>query len=249
MATPTRGLIGTGVKGVGALTVVPPAHAIDDILVLIHGNNHETSLLTTAAGFVEAVNSPNGQGTAGATSSSGLAVYWVRATSTAMASPVLGALAAGAGAQIVTIPGCIATGVPINISASDHTSGATTAIDIPGALTTVNECLILAIVVDHLDSGVDKVSPGSFANVDLASVSEWSFFRANGVGNGCGFAYATGDKAGFGAYGTTTATGTQTLHQTRMSLAFMPPATASTPMSVKARNTVVLQQVNRASRW
>lgn len=249
MAVPAQGLLGTSTKGVGALTPVPPVHAVNDILVLIVGNNNEVSTLTTASGFVEAVNSPNGQGTAGGTSASGIAVYWVRATSTSMASPVVGAMAAGAVAQIVTITGCITTGVPINISASDHTSGATTAINIPGATTTVDECLVLAVIVDHVDSGADKIAAGTFANVDLTGVAEWSFARGNAVGNGCGFAYATGAKTGLGPYGSTTATGTQTLHQSRMSLAFMPPSVGASAMTVKARNTVVLQQVSRASRW
>lgn len=250
MAAPTRGALGVAVKGAAvALTPTSPATALNEIEVLLCADAHETVVFTDQSGFVQFTHSPQGQGTVGGSSSSGLAAFWRRATGPGMASPVIAAAANHRVARIITLFGCITVGDPYDIDNGDATSGATTAITIPGALTTVAECLVLAIIADHVDSAANKVTGGTFTNVDLDSLSQWDFTRGNAVGNGSGFAFATGIKTGAGLYGNTTATGTQTLHQSRMSIAFRPPALAITTPTVKARMMVHGQAIHRSSRW
>lgn len=250
MAAPTRGTLGTAVKGAAvALTPVSPATANNEIEVLLCADANETLVFTDQSGFAQFTHSPQGQGTVAGTSSSGLKAFWRRATGPGMPSPVIAAPASHRVARIITILGCITTGNPFDVDNGDTTSGATTNITIPGALTSVAECLVLAIVADHVDSATNKVSGGTFTNADLDSLSQWDFTRGNAVGNGSGFAFATGIKTGSGTYGNTTATGTQTLHQSRMSIAFKPPAVATTTPSTRARITAIEQAVARRSRW
>jgi hypothetical protein len=75
-------------------------------------------------------------------------------------------------AQITAWRGCITSGNPWDVTAGDVLAAASTAVSIPGATTTVNDCLIVAIVSNATDTGTSQT--GTWANASLSGVVERS---------------------------------------------------------------------------
>src|SRR5437773_11726350 len=126
-------------------------------------------------------------------------------------------------AQIITFRGVVATGNPWDVTAGDVTPSTTTAVSIPGATTTVQDTLVVAIVSNGSDLSAAQI-PGSFTNSDLSSVTKRQDNQTTASGGG-GFTVATGSKALAGAYGPTSATLGFSSLQGRMSIALRPPFT------------------------
>src|SRR5213594_2763931 len=170
-APPTYQAAGTVQSGTGTLTVAWPAHAINDIgLLILETQNDAVTLGTSAANWTAVTNSPQGTGTT--STGTRLTVFWSRATSTSMGNVGL----TGTGmdhqiAQIITFRSVVATGNPWDVTAGDVTPSTTTAVSIPGATTTVQDTLVAAIVSNGSDINAAQV-PGSFTNSDLASVTK-----------------------------------------------------------------------------
>src|SRR5438876_440728 len=87
-APPTYQAAGTIQSGTGTLSgataVAWPAHAINDIgLLIIETQNEAVTLGTNAANWTQVTNSPQGTGTTNNTGTR-LTVFWSRATSTSM---------------------------------------------------------------------------------------------------------------------------------------------------------------------
>src|SRR6266571_3925894 len=88
-APPTYQAVGTVQSGTGTLTgataVAWPAHAIDDIgLLIIQTDNQAVTLGTNGGNWTQVTNSPQGTGTSAAAGATRLTVFWSRATSTSM---------------------------------------------------------------------------------------------------------------------------------------------------------------------
>src|SRR2546429_1377635 len=88
-APPTYQAIGTVQSGIAALTgataVAWPAHAINDIgLLIIQTDNQAVTLGTNGGKWTPVNNSPQFTRTAGAAGATMLTVFWSRATSTSM---------------------------------------------------------------------------------------------------------------------------------------------------------------------
>jgi hypothetical protein len=100
-----------------------------------------------------------------------------------------------------------------------------TSVSITGGTTGQNDCLVVAAVA----TGTDVASTthiGSFANADLANVTERSDDWVS-TGNGGGIGVATGEKATAGDYGATTATlGTANL-KAQIHIALKPTSAAA----------------------
>src|SRR5207244_4222091 len=80
-APPTYQAAGTVQSGTGTLTVAWPAHAINDIgLLILETQNEAVTLGTNAANWTTVTNSPQGTGTT--STGTRLTVFWSRATST-----------------------------------------------------------------------------------------------------------------------------------------------------------------------
>src|SRR5256886_7434461 len=204
------------------LSVPWPAHAINDIgLLIIETQNQAVTLGTNAANWTPVTNSPQGTGTT--STGTKLTAFWSRATSTSMGNVGLNDAGDHQIAQIITFRGVVATGNPWDVTAGDVAASTTTAVSIPGATTTVQDTLVVAIVANGIDTNSTS-QIGSWSNSDLSSVSERSDNVVN-AGNGGGFGVATGSRAALGAYGATTATLTTTSLQGRMSIALRPPFT------------------------
>lgn len=109
---------------------------------------------------------------------------------------------------------------PFNITATGVDNTASTSTSIPGATTTIADCLVFAA----FSTGTDVTSTAqasAWANASLATVTEqcdnWHV-----TGNGGGFGVATGGKAAVGAYNATTVTIATANTKATMSFAVAP---------------------------
>jgi hypothetical protein len=221
---------GTAVTGTGSVTPTWPTHAQDDIALLIVTSANETISLTTASGFVQTADSPQSTGTTTDQFAVRVAVYWCRATSSSMASPVVADSGNHTNAQILTFRGCIASGNPWDVTAGDVLATASATVTVPGDTTTVANCLVVAISADSIDTTSTNQYSG-WTNASLASITEIADYHS-GTGNGTGFGVACGVKAVAGAYSATTATLASSgggATQARISLALKPPTTTAIP--------------------
>src|SRR2546422_5734681 len=224
-APPTYQAAGTIQSSTSTTLSVPwPAHAINDIgLLIIETQNEAVTLGTNVANWTQVTNSPQGTGTTNNTGTR-LTVFWSRATSTSMGAVGVNDSGDHQIAQIITFRGVVATGnQPWDMTAGDVTASTTTAVSIPGATTTVQDTLVVAIVSNGSDLSAAQV-PGSFTNSDLSSVTKRQDNNTTASGGG-GFTVATGSKALAGAYGPTSATLGFSSLQGRMSIALRPPVT------------------------
>jgi len=188
--------------GTGDITVAWPPHNIGDIgLLFIESTGGQAANLGTPAGFAAVDNSP--QSTGATTAGTRITVYWCRATSTSMASPVVTDPSDHAMGVILRFSGVQESFNPWNITGGGVKASASTSVAITGVTTTVDNTLIVAGFTHSIDSG------GAFAsgwtNNTLISLLE-QFDNGSTVGNGGGIAIATGTLYTAGASGTIDAT-------------------------------------------
>lgn len=195
MALPTFQAAGTFTAGTGDLTPAWPTHQADDIGFLVCETGAEAVAAPT--GWTEVTNSPQ------AAAATRCTVFWKRATSSSETNPTITDPGDHVIAGIVTVRGARALGTPINIT-SGGTEGSDDSYVIPGATTTVADCLVLIFATHDFD--IDSTAGWSgWANSSLANLTErvdWS----ESDGNGGGIAVVSGEKATAGAYGNTTST-------------------------------------------
>lgn len=206
----------------GAASVSPPwpaVHAVNDVALLFVATANEAAVLSDPQGFVEITGSPVGTGLAGVIGSTRLTVFWNRATSTSMPTPTLADAGDHISSRMATFRGVTAVQYPIHLVASDTLGVPDTAIAIPGATTTVNDCLIVLLVSQAIDGSAMVVS--GQANADLTNVTE-QFEVNTSTGVGGGFCLMYGGKATAGAFGVTTATLSSPSAQARMAVALLP---------------------------
>jgi hypothetical protein len=216
VAAPTFQAIGTFTPNNATPASVPwPAHLTDDIGLLIVEHAHQP--MAAPSGWAEVVGSPQGTGTAGTATATGLSIFWKRAASAAEANASLAYTGNHVMCQILTARGAWTGGTPVEDGAGDATSGAPTAITVPGATTVTADTL----VVVACSSGRDAASVAEFtawANANLGSLTE-RIDKLDTTANGGGFGVATGSFVGPGAYGATTATLANAFDQGRISVA------------------------------
>jgi len=215
-----KGMMSIALKPVTApITPVWPAHQANDIALLVVETANQAVTLSTPAGFVEVLNSPQGTGTAAGTAATRLSVFWKRAASSAESNPTVADSGDHQIAQIITFRGGITSGNPWDVTAGNVASSASTSVSIPGATTTVANTLVVAIVANATDTATAQT--GNWANPNLTSLTERADSSTD-QGNGGGFGVATGVKATAGAYVATTATLATSSVQGRMSIALKP---------------------------
>ena len=195
-AAPTFQAAGSAIGSAGGVTPLWPAHIAGDVaLLVIETKGAENPVLTTPAGFAQVLNSPQA-----ASNKTQTTVYWVRATSSAMASPVIADAGDHVYAQILTYRGVINSGDPWNVTAGSANSSANTTLVISTPLTTtVPDTLIVQIASRDLDSTAAVFS--AQANASLTGIAE----RSDGgtdFAKGGGFAVWDGVKATAGSVGT-----------------------------------------------
>lgn len=229
LTTPVFQATGMGAAGAGAVTVDWPAHSTGDVALLIVESDKDDAIsLSTAAGFVEIPASAL-VNTAIVGSASKLAVFWCRATSTAMTSPVLAAVTDHQGAVIVTYRGCVPTGNPWNAIVSEVNDTPATSVSAPAVTTTVADTCIVSVI----SRGVDTIVP-QFSDWGNGAVER--FDLGTNVGNGGGFGIA---DYGFAGPGTTTAT-TATLNNASATCAYTLALTAVAVGAVTGTASITL---------
>ena len=235
MALPTFKAAGTFTAGTGNITppypASPNAPVANDIAILVVESENEGIAFVDLEdrGFVELGSQANkAAGTSGVNPASRLAVFWKRCVGGDVAPTILdpGNHATG---RIYLFSGVITTGNPWDVYAEGNDGGAndTTGV-IPGATTTVAECLIFLICTSSYN-GNSTAQFASWTNAALANILERGD-NTNTAGLGGGHGSATGEKATAGAYGDTTVTLAQTSYKGTMSIALKPPP-AATPIT------------------
>jgi hypothetical protein len=205
------------VDGVGALIPGWPAHQVDDVaLLFVESKGDQPVSLSTPAGFVEVLNSPQSTGT-----ETRLTVFWARATSSNMPAPTVADSGDHQIARMLTFRGCISSGSPWNVTAGSFSDSNDTVVSIPGATTTINECLVVLVVSNNTDTSTPQFT-GNFSNPDLTNLALLTNDNT-AQGGGGGIAVGKGEKAVAGVYGTTSGAILTASRRAQMSIALKPP--------------------------
>lgn len=241
MPAPLPFVVGVGTKNGSTTTNAAftfPSHQAGDILLILVESANE--VVTLATGLEQGFTSVGaaGNGTAGNSASTRVTAFWKRCTSGSETVPTLADPGDHTGAIAICIRGCVESGDPFNVT-SGNGGASNTAVTIPGAVTTVANCLVLAICARNQDDASAGYFSG-WTNSDLANITE-IFDEGWTAGNGGGLGVITGEKPSAGSYGSTTATISSASTQGRLTIAFMPPqAQSDTPNT--ATTTVTAQQ-------
>jgi len=230
MALPTFKAAGTFTAGTAAITPPYPtgggAPALNDIAILVVESENQVISLTTPNGFAELGAQANkAAGTAAVDPASRLAVYWKRCAG-GDAAPVVAAPGNHATARIYLFSGCKTSDNPWNVYAEGNDGGANDLTGvIPGATTTVADCLIFLICTSSYNSTqtTEFGTTAFWTNADLANIVERGD-NTNTAGLGGGHGSATGEKASAGAYVNTTVSLAHTSYKGAMSIALEPPS-------------------------
>jgi hypothetical protein len=218
-ASPTYQAAGTAQSGTGAITVAWPTHLAGDIaLLFVESCGGQAVTLTTPAGFANVLNSPQytGTGTAGTR----ITVFWCRATSSSMSSPIVGDPGNHVYGRILTFRGVTTTGNPWDVTAGGTKATASGTTTFGTVTTSVNNDLIVLAASRDNDSTAAAWTDASWTNTNLSSLTE----RQDGgttSGNGGGVGVATGVKSTAGAIGSSTATVTSSVDG-HMTIALQP---------------------------
>lgn len=182
----------------GALTVPWPAgHAAGDIGIVFVETDTGTINLTTAAGFTQIGSQRSATGTS-------LAIFWCRATSGAMSSPVFGALSNHQYGVMLTFRGCKSTGTPWARQDGGTKNTASTSATIPSIdVAGEGDNLVVMAITKNLDATAAFASAQT--NAALTNITE-RFDAGTQSGNGGGIAVWHGDKTTRGPTGTTAVT-------------------------------------------
>ncbi|MGA1979396.1 MAG: LamG domain-containing protein [Sedimentisphaerales bacterium] len=198
---------GTAQSSTVAITVPWPAHQAGDIaLLFVESCGGQPVTLTTPAGFVNVTNSP--QATGAGAAGTRLTVFWCRATSSSMSSPVVGDPGDHVYGRILTFRNVVATGDPWDVTQGGTKAAASTTTTFGAVTTSVNNTLIVLAASRDNDSAAAAWS--GWTNANLSGLTE----RSDGgttSGNGGGVGVATGLKSTAGSTGQTTATVTSSV--------------------------------------
>jgi hypothetical protein len=231
VALPTFVAAGAVTGSVASAAIAPPLPAgiqADDILLLVLETMNQAITIANANGgtWAELPASPQGEPGTGDLQATRLTTFWSRYNGT-QGDPTTDDSGDHQVGVITAFRGCETSGNPWNVIAGNTVTNpvATVVKAVPGATTTVADCLVVLLVADNVDGTGARHT--SWVNADLANILE----RAdNGTadGNGGGVGVATGEKATAGAYGTTTGTISSAARSLgQISLALMPPQGAA----------------------
>lgn len=203
-ALPSFVAAGASAAGQASITVPWPVggHQADDIgLLFVESAGGEPANLGTAAGFAAVTGSPYATGAT--TAGTRLSVYWCRATSGSMTSPVVTDPGNHAYGRILVFRGCTTTGDPWDATGGGVKAAAAANATVTGVTTTVDNTLVVQALAWDLDNAGALVTAQT--NAGLANVTNRSN-EGTALGTGGGFSVWTGEKATAGATGDTAVT-------------------------------------------
>ncbi len=215
---PVFNLAGTGVGSVTAATVAWPSHATNDVALLLIESANEDVTLSTAAGFVQITDSPQGTGVAASTTAVRIEAYWCRATSATQASVVIADPGNHVAAQIITFTNIATKGNPWNVTSGGVQDTPSTNCQVAGATTTMADCLVVVVVANDLDIANAPASTWTNGNLASPTFAQVASFQTQ-AGNGGGFGVAAG---GLAVAGTSTVTLASATKQAFMVIALRP---------------------------
>jgi len=195
------------------LTVAWPTHVSGDVALLLVGSDGAGATLDTANGFTFL-------GSGGLGSDETIYVFWCRASSSSMSSPIINGQSNGLVAAMVTFRGCISSGNPYNVyqGANGQTD---TAFQSSGVTTTLANTLVVSCGV--FDGSGTTIS--GWTNASLASITERLDATVSSVGEvsfNRGLCAASGVKAAAGAVSSTSATLSASVFSAGVTIALKP---------------------------
>src|SRR3990167_3935571 len=210
---------------------LPAGMVANDIVILVAATESTGTATLSAAGSVTTWTAITGSPVA-VTGGKKLYVWWGRwasgttgPTITATTNMIIAATAAWSG--------CDTTASVINNQANgNETTADTTLSFVTGISTTVNNCMVLLISTDDIDSNTAQHS--SQANSNLGSVAERLDVNTNAGSPGGGFQIAEGTLATAGAIGTWTTTLANNSAKAYLTLALAPLTSQTFPQSISA---------------
>jgi hypothetical protein len=205
--------------GTATAAIVWPAHLADDIGILLVKTGNQ-ALPADPTGCT-AIYTPTGTGVAAAIDSVRLHAYWIRATSSAMPDISTGDSGNHQVGAILLFRGCVASGSPIDVTATDVLGAASTGVTIPGLTTLGDNRMVVAACGIGLPDAANTTNASGWANGSLTNLTE-ILDRTVTTGNGGGFVAACGEAETAGAVGATTATLANSTLQERLSFALIP---------------------------
>jgi len=218
---------GAVASGTGAITPALPAGiATNDILLLFLETANQALTISNQNGgtWAAVANSPQGTGTAAASTATRLTVFWSRYNGT-QGAPTTNDSGDHQLGRMIAMRGVATSGNPWDVTAGAVEATADTSGAIPGATTTVANTLVVAAISTSLPDAEGTANFSAWANSDLISVTEETDNTTSaGNGGGLGLAVAIGGKPTPGAYGTTTVTCATAATKGMMSIALKPTA-------------------------
>lgn len=217
-AAPVFQAAGAAVANTGSVNVSWPAHAAGDVALLFVETRGELQpTLSTPAGFVQVLNSPQ---TSGASNETRLTVFWARAISSGMSAATVTPAGDRIYARIITYRGVISSGDPWDVTGGGDRRTASTTVTLTSVTTTVPDTLIVQVASRPERLGTGPIFSAQ-TNGNLTGIAE----RADGgtdQGAGGGFAVWDGVKATAGTTGSTTATMSTSLTNAFLTIALLP---------------------------
>jgi hypothetical protein len=216
-------------------TIAPPwgAHQTDDIgFLVIETSNQGAVTLASAQGFTAVDVSPAGVGDgAGTLNETQLTLFWQRATSGAMPTPIVADVGNHQVGQVVVFRSCRTTPATPWTASSASTEGvSTSAVTWPGTATAIDNSLVVLFAANGVDNTTNALS--GVANPDLTSLTVVSSVQTD-LGHGGGFHVVTGAKATAGTVSITTGTLASASQQGKIVLVLapvtVPVVSSSTP--------------------
>lgn len=220
MAAPTVRAVGGAASNTTAIAPGLPAGTVAGDLLLMFLETHGGEAITVS-GWTQAPSSP--QESLGAGEQTRLTIFYkIAAGGDATTTSDSGDHQIG---RILGITaGTFDSANPFNVSAGDVGSASATQ-TIPGATTTVDDCLVVVAACSGKDANSTTYFSG-WTNADLTSLTE-RVDNMTAFGGGGGIGVATGIKASAGAYAATTVTMGSLNASGHISLAIAPAAAAS----------------------
>jgi hypothetical protein len=203
---------------------IPSGTVANDILLLFVESENETISLSDAQGFAE-LGTQAGQGTAGATTASRIAVFWKRATGSD-AAPTVADAGDHVACRIGRFSGCITTGNPWDGTPTwTHDAVSDTVLAANGPTTTVADCLVVIGAANVVDTNTAQTV--SYSNANLTGLGGTGMGDNTNQGTGGGLNVGTGVKASAGAVGATTCTWGANTQKSVVVLALKPVAAST----------------------
>ena len=214
---------GAVASGTGAITpALPSGIAVGDILLLCLETSNQAIAIANANGgtWGAVANSPQYTGTAAGSTGARLTVFWSRYNGT-QGAPTTSDAGDHQLGRIAAFHGAVASGDPWDVTAGgvEATADATGAV--PGATSTVDNSLVVAIMATALPDLAGTADFSAWTNSSLTGLVERTDNTVS-AGNGGGLGIATGLKATAGAYGITSVSLASSSYKAMMSIALKP---------------------------